>query len=312
MLDRVKAVDLIPRVINKCIRPYVKQHNLDEDTILYQYIADLVQRQNKAAYRVFGSSWESRAVSVINCISSVEYKCMATLQAIQKASVPLKSEMENLVAETVKLNHSLVTSLKAQLKLVELKNILYKYDLGNHNITEGHSAQMLVRYILKSGKQSALKDALEVTQAYPNLQELDAYIFYLCGLAREGRHEDCIKALQSLPLNKAVTCAKRIALSCSVTLNDSAEFDDNEHEGKATITRATVEVLRFMKKLSVPQSIQEELVLLEQLEKVNALQVNIKFNTSLIILILSEINKCSKNEKPSILGCNAVSITYRL
>ena len=38
MLDRVVAVELVPDVIHRVVRPYMKEHNLSEDKLLYHYI----------------------------------------------------------------------------------------------------------------------------------------------------------------------------------------------------------------------------------------------------------------------------------
>ena len=38
MLDRVVAVELIPSTIEKVVRPYMKEHNLNEERMLFQYI----------------------------------------------------------------------------------------------------------------------------------------------------------------------------------------------------------------------------------------------------------------------------------
>ena len=38
MLDRVVALELIPVTIEKVVRPYMKEHNLNEERMLFQYI----------------------------------------------------------------------------------------------------------------------------------------------------------------------------------------------------------------------------------------------------------------------------------
>ena len=38
MLDRVKAIELIPSSLEKVIVPYMKEHNLQKDKMLFQYI----------------------------------------------------------------------------------------------------------------------------------------------------------------------------------------------------------------------------------------------------------------------------------
>ena len=38
MLDRVFAVELVPKAIERIVRPYMKEHGLDENLTLFQYI----------------------------------------------------------------------------------------------------------------------------------------------------------------------------------------------------------------------------------------------------------------------------------
>ncbi len=38
MLDRVVAVELVPQAICHAVRPYMEEHGLKEDRMLYQYI----------------------------------------------------------------------------------------------------------------------------------------------------------------------------------------------------------------------------------------------------------------------------------
>lgn len=38
MLDYVVAVELIPATIDKVVRPYMQEHGLEEDKMLFQYI----------------------------------------------------------------------------------------------------------------------------------------------------------------------------------------------------------------------------------------------------------------------------------
>ena len=47
MLDRVVAVELVADVISKVVRPYMKEHNLSQDKLLYHYIgvSSLVSKQ---------------------------------------------------------------------------------------------------------------------------------------------------------------------------------------------------------------------------------------------------------------------------
>lgn len=65
MLDRVVAAELIPGAISKTLRPYMKQHGLDEDKMLYQYVGDLSKRCGKRFACMGDAPWEAKAIQVI-------------------------------------------------------------------------------------------------------------------------------------------------------------------------------------------------------------------------------------------------------
>lgn len=65
LLDRVVAVELVPDAIQNTLRLYVKQHKLDEDKILCQYVANLSQRYGRVVSCIGPATWEFRAIEVI-------------------------------------------------------------------------------------------------------------------------------------------------------------------------------------------------------------------------------------------------------
>ncbi|XP_014665212.1 PREDICTED: kinetochore-associated protein 1-like [Priapulus caudatus] len=272
MLDKVKAVDVISRAIDRQVRPYVKQHGLSEEKVLLQYVVDLAQRPNKSAHQVLGSSWETRAIAVVNAIGGAENKCRATAHVLRKAGVPLSPDMAALVNAALALRHPLAAELDLQLRLVRLKEVLCRYDLGAHNVAEAGAAHTFTRHVVAAGRESAVADALVVVRAYPHLREADAYAFHARLLVSRGEAAACIELLRGLPAGDVAICARRVATACAVVLNDAAEFDEEGRREKVTFTRAAVEVLRCVSTWSSPLS-PDLLELLQEMETISALQI---------------------------------------
>lgn len=65
MLDRVAAAELIPDAIRKTLQPYMKQHGLDKDKMLFQYVGDLSKRFGKMFSCLGDAPWEAKAIQVI-------------------------------------------------------------------------------------------------------------------------------------------------------------------------------------------------------------------------------------------------------
>lgn len=65
MLDRVVAVELVPEAIRNVLCPYMKQHNLNEDEMLYKYVGDLSQKCRRVVSWMGDAPWEAKAIQVI-------------------------------------------------------------------------------------------------------------------------------------------------------------------------------------------------------------------------------------------------------
>ncbi|CAH2310520.1 Hypothetical predicted protein [Pelobates cultripes] len=72
MLDKVLAPELIPSTLEKVIRPYMYEHNLQEEELLLQYIKDLLERCSSRSASLFETAWEAKAIAVLKCMSDTD------------------------------------------------------------------------------------------------------------------------------------------------------------------------------------------------------------------------------------------------
>uniref|UniRef100_A0A803VSW9 Kinetochore associated 1 n=1 Tax=Ficedula albicollis TaxID=59894 RepID=A0A803VSW9_FICAL len=72
MLDKILAPELVPSILEKFIKPYLYEHNLQKDELLLQYVKDLLERCRTRSISVFETAWEAKAVAVIGCISDTD------------------------------------------------------------------------------------------------------------------------------------------------------------------------------------------------------------------------------------------------
>ena len=152
MLDRVMALELIPSIIESTIRPYMREHNLAEDKLLFQYIGDLAQRSGNS-WSSFGEAlWEAKAITVISCINNTDFKCRAILDAMARANIPLSEEMESLVQEGLKLKHPRVSEIEQKYILIEKRKLLLEYDLRGYNVYEALNSYSYAEVCLASFK----------------------------------------------------------------------------------------------------------------------------------------------------------------
>nr|KAF6403579.1 kinetochore associated 1 [Molossus molossus] len=72
MFDKVLAPELIPSILEKFIRVYMREHDLQEEELLLLYIEDLLKRCSSKSTSLFETAWEAKAMAVIGCLSDTE------------------------------------------------------------------------------------------------------------------------------------------------------------------------------------------------------------------------------------------------
>uniref|UniRef100_A0A674J5A3 Uncharacterized protein n=1 Tax=Terrapene triunguis TaxID=2587831 RepID=A0A674J5A3_9SAUR len=70
MFDKVLAPELIPSILEKFIKPYIHEHNLQQDELLLQYIKDLLERCRTRSTSVFETAWEAKAIAILRAYTS--------------------------------------------------------------------------------------------------------------------------------------------------------------------------------------------------------------------------------------------------
>uniref|UniRef100_A0A8C3RCW4 Kinetochore associated 1 n=1 Tax=Cyanoderma ruficeps TaxID=181631 RepID=A0A8C3RCW4_9PASS len=218
MLDKILAPELVPSILEKFIKPYLCEHNLQKDELLLQYVKDLLERCRTRSISVFETAWEAKAVAVIGCISDTDLKFDAVLQIMHGAVVPWSAAVEQLVKQHLEMNHVKVKLLQESYRLMEMKKLLRAYGIRDTNLLK----DKLVRYILKQDTPTCLEDALKIVEAYL-LPTGEVYFLRMVDLIDKEREEESLTLLKSLPLAKAEEVAERLTLWGRLVLQSKAE-----------------------------------------------------------------------------------------
>uniref|UniRef100_A0A2R8ZQH9 Kinetochore associated 1 n=1 Tax=Pan paniscus TaxID=9597 RepID=A0A2R8ZQH9_PANPA len=72
MFDKVLAPELIPSILERFIRVYMREHDLQEEELLLLYIEDLLNRCSSKSTSLFETAWEAKAMAVIACLSDTD------------------------------------------------------------------------------------------------------------------------------------------------------------------------------------------------------------------------------------------------
>ncbi|CAC5425573.1 KNTC1 [Mytilus coruscus] len=247
MLDKVVAIEMINQTLERQIRPYMREHNLREDIIFSKYIKDLLERSGRMTSYLGEAVWEPKVVAIINCIGSQQYKCDSILEVIKCAPIPWSKEINSLVQQALKLDHDLVNDIKEQVHLMELKNLMHKYNLKKEDIPSDNNWEMLMYYILSQNTTDSIEDAFNVMRGYNVILTHDLYVFRMRHLIKNGMVNECIDLLKSLPGNERLKCGQRIVDYVKVLLNDTVELDIKElHKKKTLFTEAGSYIIKLI------------------------------------------------------------------
>ncbi|XP_078674136.1 kinetochore-associated protein 1-like isoform X3 [Branchiostoma floridae x Branchiostoma belcheri] len=248
MLDRVVAPELIPATIDKMVRPYMKDHGLEEDKVLLQYIQDLLEQCSSRASYQLEASWEVKAITCVHCMKDMECKYEGTLLLMNKAVIPWSQAMETFVTEALKWKHPRASELQHRYSMINLRKMLANYALRNYNVSEFTTAPALLKYILYKDQPTVMQDALQVVEAYlDHLKKTDAYNIRIHFLIQQNRLSECMTLLKSLPKEEAEVCVRKIVIWAELTLQDSIITDEEVHKkNQMTVVEAALLALKHL------------------------------------------------------------------
>ncbi|XP_043924844.1 kinetochore-associated protein 1 [Protopterus annectens] len=241
MLDKVLAPELIPSTLEKVVKPYIQEHNLQLEELLCQYIKDLLENCSSPA-SLFGTAWEAKAMAVLNCMSDQDLVFDAVLLIMGRAFVPWSEGVEQLVAQYLEMDHPKVEVLQESYRIAEMKKLLRGYGIQGYDFSFG---KRFVKYILKQDLPSSLEDALKVVEAY-KLPRMDIYLLWSMHLINRGRREECLNLLKSLPPNDAENLADRLVLMEMINLQERLDYNEEQKKHHLSALQFVTEILKFL------------------------------------------------------------------
>ncbi|KAF3820625.1 hypothetical protein GH733_005170 [Mirounga leonina] len=210
MFDKVLAPELIPSVLEKFIRVYMREHGLQEEELLLLYIEDLLKRCSSKSTSLFETAWEAKAMAVIGCLSDTDLIFDAVLKIMYAAVVPWSAAVEQLVRQHLEMDHPKV-----------------------------------VRYILKQDVPSSLEDALKVAQAYM-LPDDEIYSLRIIDLIDREQGEDCVLLLRSLPPAEAEKTAERVIIWARLALQEEPDNSKEDKAWRMSVAKTSVDILKIL------------------------------------------------------------------
>lgn len=244
MFDKVLAPELIPSILEKFIRVYMREHDLQEEELLLLYIEDLLKRCSSKSTSLFETAWEAKAMAVIGCLSDTDLIFDAVLKIMYAAVVPWSAAVEQLVKQHLEMDHPKVKLLQESYKLMEMKKLLRGYGIREVNLLN-KEIMRVVRYILKQDVPSSLEDALKVAQAYM-LSDDEIYSLKIIELIDRDQGEDCVCLLRSLPPAEAVKTAERVIIWARLSLQEEPDNSKEDKAWRMSVVKTAVDILKML------------------------------------------------------------------
>ncbi|CAO2629625.1 Kinetochore-associated protein 1 [Lemmus lemmus] len=244
MFDRVSAPELIPSVLEKSVRVYMREHSLQEEELLLLYIEDLLRRCSSKSATLFDTAWEAKAMAVIGCLTDTDLIFDAVLKIMYKAVVPWSAAVEQLVKQHLEMNHPKVKLLQESYKLMEMKKLLRGYGIREVNLLN-KEIMRVVRYILKQDIPSSLEDALKVAQGY-RLSDDEIYSLRIIDLIDREQADDCLLLLRSLPPVEAEKTAERVIIWARLALQEEPDHSEEDKAWRMSVTKTSVDILKIL------------------------------------------------------------------
>lgn len=244
MFDKVLAPELIPSILEKFIRVYMREHDLQEEELLLLYIEDLLKRCSSKSTSLFETAWEAKAMAVIGCLSDTDLIFDAVLKIMYAAVVPWSAAVEQLVKEHLEMDHPKVKLLQESYKLMEMKNLLRGYGIREVNLLN-NEVMRVVRYILKQDVPSSLDDALKVAQGY-RLSDDEIYSLKIIDLIDREQGEDCLLLLRSLPPAEAEKTAERVIIWARLALQEEPDHSQEDKVWRMSVAKTSVDILKML------------------------------------------------------------------
>uniref|UniRef100_A0A8D2D2I1 Kinetochore associated 1 n=1 Tax=Sciurus vulgaris TaxID=55149 RepID=A0A8D2D2I1_SCIVU len=244
MFDRVLAPELIPLVLEKSIRVYMREHDLQEEELLLLYIEDLLNRCSSKSTSLFDTAWEAKAMAVIGCLSDTDLIFDAVLKIMYVAVVPWSAAVEQLVKQHLEMDHPKVKLLQESYKLMEMKKLLRGYGIREVNLLN-KEIMTVVRYILKQDVPSSLEDALKVAQGY-RFSDDEIYSLRIIDLIDREQGEDCLLLLRSLPPVQAEKTAERVIIWARLALQEEPDDSKEDKAWRMSVAKTSVDILKLL------------------------------------------------------------------
>ena len=189
MLDNVQVPEMVAKHVQTVTGPFAKKHGLKLDEVLVDYSKDVMNNPRQSGHHP-----ESKILSIIQLVTSSTSKIELLLEVMRRSSIPWSADLQQEIdIASSYLPNNLEDDFGLQMKLMNVKLMLQRYDINHFNIADTKLALKLVPFILaRVDKETAFEDAKMCVDAYQNFPLSSMYVlraqsFLSAGMVNEFR-----------------------------------------------------------------------------------------------------------------------------
>ncbi|KAJ3089821.1 Kinetochore-associated protein 1 [Quaeritorhiza haematococci] len=199
LLERVAAAELLPTAIQTHFLPYVARNELNSQELMLEYCKEIMELSALSGRDVSNALWEDRVLAIIGCMETVDAKADATLEVMRRTPIPWSERVDTLIHEMLRCpSLRRYKEIQEQYRLIRLKRMLIDYGITKYNLSDLRMAKGLLKYIIgRVDVVHAMRDALQVVNAYHHLDKFEAYAMRLRKLAQAGKIEQAVRLLKT-------------------------------------------------------------------------------------------------------------------
>lgn len=161
MLDRASDAMSLKKEVEEHVRRYLHCHNVDVDPVLYDYVMELAESISTCE-----CAEESRTMVLLDEILDVNLRVNATLAFLRCVVPPYSDELKKYITKCTKWKIERIVEIKERVSLMEIQDMLTKYNIKHYDPTDAKSASRYVSHILNCASMAtAFKDAMLLIDA---------------------------------------------------------------------------------------------------------------------------------------------------
>ncbi|OQR80750.1 hypothetical protein THRCLA_11937, partial [Thraustotheca clavata] len=232
MLDRIFVPNMIPVEIECHIQPYLELcDEITLESVLTEYISEKAHSN-----QLQQTTEEHRCRVLLPYIKTLEKRAQATLSYLQAIHAPYNAEVIAIAKEASQWQSAKQVELQEQLRMMELQGICIAYGLTQFHATNPYIAYRLCQYVCcQVDRPTALKDALQLASAFPNMRPTNVIMNYCQNLIStkwtEVRLKSVLDALEATEIRNTWSFAVELIGSGLIFLENREKQDEKECVG---------------------------------------------------------------------------------